>query len=40
MSELEVLGNIASCLAGIGAELGGIGLVLALMLFFKNMGGK
>ena len=40
MSELEVLENIASCLAGIRAELGGIGLMLALMLFFKDMGGK
>ena len=40
MSELEVLENIASCLAGIRAELGWIGLVLALMMLFKNMGGK
>lgn len=40
MSELEILENIASCLAGIRAELRGIGILLALMLFFKNMGGK
>ena len=40
MSEIEVLENIALCLAGIRAELGWIGTVLTLMLFFKNMGGK
>lgn len=40
MSEIEVLEKIASCLVGIKAELGGIGLALGLMLFFKNMGGK
>ena len=40
MSEIEVLEKIALYLAGIRAELGGIGLVLALMLFFKDMGGK
>lgn len=30
VGELEVLENIASCLAGIRAELGGIGILLAL----------
>lgn len=40
MSELEVLENIASALAGIKVELGGIGFALWLMLLFKNMGGK
>ena len=40
MSELEVLEEIASCLAGIKAELGGICFALWLMLMFKNMGGK
>lgn len=38
MSELEVLEKIASALAGIRTELGGISVVLVLMLFFKNMG--
>ena len=40
MSELEILENIASCLDGIRTELGGIGFVLVLMLFFKDMGCK
>lgn len=40
ISELEVLENIASYLAGIRGELGWIGFVLTMMLFFKNMGGK
>lgn len=40
MGEIEVLEKIASCLVGIKAELGWIGFVLGLMLFFKNMGGK
>lgn len=40
MSELEVLEEIASYLAGIRASLGGISFILLLMLFFKDMGGK
>lgn len=40
MSEIEALEEIASYLAGIQIELGGIGFALWLMLLFKNMGGK
>lgn len=40
MSEIEVLEEIASCLAGIRVSLGGISFALFLMLFFKDMGGK
>lgn len=40
MSEIEVLEKIALSLVGIRIELGWIGCVLTLMLFFKNMGGK
>ena len=40
MTELDVLINISNSLTRIAAELGGIGTILCLMLFFKNMGGK
>ena len=40
MTELEVLGAIAHSLKLIAGELSWISLILALMLMFKNMGGK
>lgn len=40
MSEIEALEEIASYLAEIKVELGGIGLALWLMLLFKDMRGK
>ena len=40
MTELEVLGAIAHSLKLIAGELSWISFILALMLMFKNMGGK
>ena len=40
MTEVDALNNIAKAIEHVAVAIGGVGTVMWLFLFFKDMGGK